>query len=220
MPTVGDQITATLLVSPFDSTTAATLTAYRPDGSAIAPVASTSDGGQTWTAPILLDLAGTWVLKWSVTGMGGSVEYEEIGVGPGLTPGPDPDLRVYATTTDLANFLKDAPPPGAVKMLEDASRKMAGVLLTAVYATDSEGMPSDPRQRRAIADATCALVEWWMETGDVLGTSDDWTSASAGNVSISRDGSSSTDINNQRIPWKAWVILTEAKILPGVIYQR
>ena len=184
-------------------------------------MASTPDGGQTWTAPILLDLAGTWVLKWSVVGMGGSVEYEEIGVGPGLTPGPDPDLRIYATTTDLANFLKDAPPPGAAKMLEDASRKMAGVLLTAVYATDADGTPSEPRQRRAIADATCAIVEWWMETGDTLGTDGNWTSASAGNVSISRDSASgSTTVNNQRIPWKAWNILNAEGILPGVIYQR
>lgn len=219
MPTVGDQITATLLVTPFDHTTRATLVATKPNGSTESPVASTSDGGQTWSAPISLDLAGTWVLKWTVVGMGASVEDEEIRVGPGLTYA-DPDLRIYADTTDLANFLKDAPPPGAAKMLEDASRKMDGVLLTAVYATDADGLPSDPRQKRAIADATCAIVEWWMETGDPLGTDGNWTSASAGNVSVSRDAGASTVVNNVRIPWKAWNILTVNKVLPGVIYQR
>lgn len=219
MPDAGDQITATLLVSPFDGTTSATLMATKPNGTVTNPVASTSDGGQTWTAPILLDQAGTWVLKWSVVGMGASVEYEEVGVGPGLGY-VDPDLRVYATTTDLANFLRSAPPIGAQKLLEDASRKMVGVLLTAVYRTDEDGYPSDPVQKKAIADATCAIVEWWGETGDILGTDGNWTSASAGNVSLSRDSGSGTVVNNERIPWKAFNILMEAKVLPGVVYQR
>lgn len=219
MPDAGDQITATLLVSPFDGSTAATLTATKPDGTISTPTTSTSDGGQTWTAPILLDQAGSWVLKWSVVGMGASVEYEEVGVGPGLAY-VDPDLRIYATTTDLANFLRSAPPTGAKKLLEDASRKMVGVLLTAVYATDEDGYPSDPKQKKAIADATCAIVEWWGETGDILGTEGNWTSASAGNVSLSRDAGSTTVVGNQEIPWKAFNILMDAKVLPGVVYQR
>mgnify|MGYP006149094899 CR=1 FL=1 len=117
-------------------------------------------------------------------------------------------MRVYANTTDLANFLQDVPPTDSAKMLKDASRKMDGVLLTAVYATDTDGMPSNTAQRRAIADATCAIVEWWMETGDTLGTDGNWTSASAGNVSLSRDAGSTTVVGNERIPWKAWNILT------------
>lgn len=219
MPDAGDQVTVTLLVSPFDNTTAATLVATKPNGTVTNPVASTSDGGQTWTAPILLDQAGTWSLKWSVVGTGASVEYQEIGVGPGLDY-TDPDLRVYATTTDLANFLRSAPPTGARKLLEDASRKMAGVLLTAVYATDSDGMPTDPVVKKAIADATCAIVEWWGETGDVLGTDGNWTSASAGNVSVSREAGSTVQVGGTQIPWKAWNSLVEAKVLPGVVYQR
>jgi hypothetical protein len=219
MPDAGDQITATLLVSPFDGTTDATLVATKPNGTTTAPTATTEDGGQTWTAPILLDQAGTWILKWTVVGTGASVEYQEVGVGPGLTY-TDPDLRIYATTTDLANFLRSAPPAGAQKLLEDASRKMTGVLLTAVYATDVDGYPSDLTQKKAIADATCAIVEWWGETGDVLGTDGNWTSASAGNVSVSRDAGSTTVVNNERIPWKAFNILMDAKVLPGVVYQR
>ena len=219
MPDVGDLITATLLVAPFNETTQATLLVTKPDGSTISPATSTEDDGNTWTAPIALDLAGSWILKWSVVGEGASVEYEEIGVGPGLGY-TDPDLRIYASTTDLANFLHDAPPPGARKLLEDASRKMAGVLLTAVYATDSLGYPSDPVQRKAVAQATCAIVEWWGETGDVLGTEGDWTSASAGNVSVARQPGASTVVSGQRIPWKAWNLLVEAKLFPGVVYQR
>lgn len=219
MPDAGDQITATLLVSPFDNTTAATLTATKPNGSVTMPTTSTPDNGQTWTAPITLDLAGTWVLKWSVVGTGASVEYQEVGVGPGLAYF-DPDLRIYATTTDLANFLRSAPPTGAAKMLEDASRKMVGVLLTAVYATDENGYPSSLKQKKAIADATCAIVEWWGETGDVLGTDGNWTSASAGNVSVSREAGSTVQVSGVQIPWKAWNILVGAGVLPGVVYQR
>lgn len=219
MPDAGDQITATLLVSPFDNTTAATLRVTKPDGTVSMPTTSSADDGNTWTAPILLDQAGSWMLKWSVTGMGASVEWQEIGVGPGLDYA-DPDLRIYATTTDLANFLRSAPPTGARKLLDDASRKMVGVLLTAVYATDEDGYPSDPKQKKAIADATCAIVEWWGETGDVLGTDGNWTSASAGNVSVSREAGSTVQVGSTQIPWKAWNILTEAKVLPGVVYQR
>jgi hypothetical protein len=164
-------------------------------------------------------MAGTWWLKWTVTGTGASVEWEEVGVAPAPTY-VDPSVRVYATTEDLANFLHEAPPPGARKLLTEASRKLAGVLLTAVYATDEFGFPSDAKQRKALAEATCAIVEWWGETGDTLGASGEWTSASAGNVSINRDPSTTTVVNNRRIPWKAWEILVEAKVLPGVVYQR
>lgn len=219
MPDVGDQVTATLMVSPFDETTEASLLVTLPNGTTQTPTATTEDGGQTWSAPITLTLAGSWICRWSVVGMGASVEDQEILVGPGLAY-TDPDLRIYATTTDLANFLHEAPPAGARKLLADASRKMAGVLLTAVYATDVDGYPSDLVQRKAVADATCAIVEWWGETGDVLGASGDWTSASAGNVSISRNPGTTTTVNNQQIPWKAWNLLVEAGLMPGVIYQR
>jgi hypothetical protein len=219
MPDVGDMVTATLLVSPFDETTVATLAVTKPDGTVTAPVATSDDDGNTWSAPVTYDQAGTWYFKWTVTGMGASVEWEEVGVGPAPTY-TDPNLRVYATTTDLANFLRAAPPANARKLLEDASRKMSGVLLTAVYATDDDGYPSDPVQKAAITDATCAIVEWWEDTGDVLGTDGSWTSASAGNVSVSRESDSSTVVNNQRIPWKAFNILMGAEVLPGVVYQR
>lgn len=224
MPDVGDSVTATLLVSPFDDTTAATLSVIKPDSTATAPVVSSVDGGNTWTTSVTYDMAGTWFFKWTVTGTGASVEWEEIGVAPPLNY-VDPDLRVYATTTDLANFLHTAPPPGARVLLIDASRALARALLTSVYATDEDGYPSDPVQRKAVADATCAIVEWWGETGDVLGTSGDWASASAGNVSITKgtgsDGTSrSTIVTGRDLPSKAWTALVEARLLPGVAYQR
>lgn len=224
MPDVGDLVTATLLVSPFDDTTAATLMVHKPDGSTAAPVATTLDGGNTWSAPVAYDTAGTWYFKWVVTGMGASVEWEEIGVAPPPTY-ENPDVRVYATTTDLANFLRAAPPIGAQNMLIDASWALARALLTSVYATDEDGFPSDTKQREACTIAVCAIVEWWGETGDVLGTSGDWASAGAGNVNITKatgpDGTlRSTIVTARDLPSKAWTALVEAKMLQGTVYQR
>lgn len=224
MPDVGDSATATLLVSPFDGTTAATFMVIKPDGVVQGPTASTSDGGNTWTASVTYDIAGTWLFKWTVTGTGASVEWQEVGVAPAPNY-EDPNLRVYATTTDLANFLRESPPPGARTLLIDASRAITRVLLTSVYATDSDGYPSDAVQRRAVRDATCAIVEWWGETGDVLGTSGDWATASAGNVAITKatgsDGTPrSTIVTGRDLPSKAWTALVEAKMLPGTVYQR
>ncbi len=223
MPDVGDSVTATLLVSPFDDTTSAALLVTRPDGTSFAPTTSTSDGGNTWEAALGYTVAGTWFLKRVVTGTGASVQWEEVGVSPDPTY-VDPNVRVYATTTELANFLRAAPPANALAKLAEASRKLAGVLLTAVYPTDANGYPSSDVQRKACSDAVCAIVEWELETGDSLGASGDWASASAGDVSITRatgsNGTVTTVVNSQRIPWKAWTALVEAKMLPGVIYQR
>jgi len=57
MPDVGDSITARLLVQPYDATTRADLVATRPDGTTLLPICTTEDNGQTWSAPITLDLA-------------------------------------------------------------------------------------------------------------------------------------------------------------------
>lgn len=224
MPDVGDRATAMLLVTPFDDTTSATLQVTGPDGVVTSPVATTEDGGNTWSAPIEYTLAGVWTYKWTVTGEGASVEYEEVGVGPGPLY-VDPDVRVYATTTDLANYLKEAPPAFARKSLENASRALDSALLTAVYPVDVDGYPTNARHIRAFARATCAIVEWWGETGDELGAGGDWASASAGGVSISRGAGAngktqSTQVSSGQLPARAWNELRTEGILPGVVYQR
>lgn len=224
MPDVGDTDTVTLLVSGFDGTTEATLRVTLPDGTTSNPVTSTSDGGNTWTAPVTYTLAGVWSFKWTVTGAGAQVDYQQAGVAPDPTY-TDPNQRVYATTTDLANWLMEAPPVIARKSLVNASRALDTALMTAVYPTSDDGYPTDTAHRQAMRDACCAIVEWWMETGDELGAGGDWQSASAGGVSISRgtgtDGTvQSTQVRATQLPPRAWWALTAAGLLPGVIYQR
>src|SRR5690606_24816263 len=99
MPDVGDLVTAQLVVAPYDATTQAALSVTAPDGTVTTPVATTADGGQTWTAPLTYTAAGVWRLSWAVSGTGASVEHELVSVAP--TPETTTGGRGYGTTTDL-----------------------------------------------------------------------------------------------------------------------
>jgi hypothetical protein len=188
MPDVGDTATATLKVSPYDGTTAATLLVTRPDGTTTSPAATTADGGQTWTAAVSYTLAGLWRLSWTVTGTGAGVEHEVVSVAP--VPAATAAGRVYATTTQLANTLHAAPPLDAVEQLVNASRALDDALVTAVYDTDTAGMPTNADVAAAFAEAVCYIIEWWSETGDQVGADGGWDSVSAGPVSLSRGSGS------------------------------
>lgn len=224
MPDVGDKDTVTLLVSGFDNTTAATVRVFLPDGTHLDPTASTADSGNTWTAPVTYTVAGVWTFKWTVTGAGEQTEYQRAAVAPDPTYVPT-GQRVHATTTDLANYLRAAPPVDALGMLIDASRALEGALLTSVYDVDTDGYPTSVVHREAMKEAVCAIAEWWLETGDPLGAGGDWQSASAGGVSISRGAGSngqtqSSQVSANQLPYKAWVSLTQAGLLPGTVHQR
>ncbi|MGW3442174.1 hypothetical protein [Streptomyces sp. NPDC001076] len=164
MPDVGDLVTARLAVDPYDLTTAATLVVTGPDGTTTSPVVTGADGGAVWTAPVTYTLAGLWRLSWTVTGTGAGVQHELVSVAP--APALMADVRSYATTTQLANKLRTAPPLDAVELLERATRLLdSDFLLSAVYDVDSNGMPTDPVVAEAFADAVCSQVEFWGEVG-------------------------------------------------------
>ncbi|MFE0819169.1 hypothetical protein [Streptomyces sp. NPDC058847] len=195
---VGDVVTAQLLVSPYDASTTATLTVTAPDGTTSTPVASTVDGGQTWTAPLTYTAAGIWLLHWTVTGTGASVENEQIAVAP--TPDAGPAERVYATTTDLANYLQAAPPLNAGLLLRDAARMLEQrVLRLCHYDVDTTGMPTDPDVTAAIGRAVCAQAAWWDEVGDHTGAAGaGYGNVSIGSVSLGRTtGSASSSASGQ-----------------------
>ncbi|MYR45086.1 hypothetical protein [Streptomyces sp. SID5910] len=186
MPDVGDQVTARLTVAPYDQTTMAALVVTAPDGTVSTPVVSSVDGGQTWTAPLVYTLAGVWLLRWTVTGAGASVENQQVSVAP--TPGAGASGRVYATTTDLANYLRAAPPVDSAGLLEDASRMLdARVLTYCRYDVDNAGLPSDPDVAAAIGRAVCAQVAWWDEVGDSRGAAGvGYGSVAIGSVNLGR----------------------------------
>ncbi|MFF7553569.1 hypothetical protein ACFZA9_11865 [Streptomyces olivaceus] len=179
MPDVGDVVTAQLVVAPYDTSTQAVLTVTAPDGTMSTPVTTSEDGGQTWTAPLVYTAAGVWLLHWMVSGTGASVENEQVSVAP--TPGASAGGRTYATTTDLANYLREAPPLDAAGLLADASTMLeTRVLAYCRYDVDDQGMPSDPDVSKAISRAVCAQVAWWDEVGDSTGAA----GVGYGNVAI------------------------------------
>lgn len=162
----GDTRTATITVTGGDGTTTAVLTVTAPDGTTNTPDATSADDGVTWTAePYELTAAGEWVERWVVTGTGTGVQEATVLVAPSALTSPT-GARVYATTTDYANALHAAPPAGARRALLEASRVVDEMLITAVYDTDDDGLPTDAAVIRTLRDATCAQAEYARATGD------------------------------------------------------
>ncbi|MGW8719680.1 hypothetical protein ACWGNR_10265 [Streptomyces althioticus] len=185
MPDVGDLVTARLGVSPADGTTTALLVVTLPDGSTLTPVVTGTEDGAVWTAPVVYTMAGVWRLSWTVSGTGASVEHELVSVAP--VPGVV-SSRSYATTTDLANYLRAAPPVDAAHLLEGASRMLdARVLQYCRYDVTTDGLPSDEDVAEAISRAVCAQVAWWGEVGDSTGAAGvGYGSVAIGSVNLGR----------------------------------
>lgn len=203
MPDAGDRVTATLVVDPHDGTTAATLTVYAPDGTATTPVTTTADGGTTWTAPVVYTAAGVWTLAWAVTGTGASVEGQRVAVGP--APGPPVGLRSYATTTQLAAYLGAAPPVDADRLLARATTFLdSEVLRGAWYDVDTDGRPTKPAVINAVAEAACAMVEYWGEVGEETDTGGTLQSVSIGSVSLQYGAAGSSSSGAAYVPERVY----------------
>jgi hypothetical protein len=82
---------------------------------------------------------------------------------------------VYATRAQLADFMTVAEgtlPPDADRLLQRAAELVQDSTVTAVYDTDSSGLPTLPAAVTAFMGATCAQVEFWLdgdEEDDILG---------------------------------------------------
>lgn len=189
MPVVGDVVTVSLVVDAGDGTTAVALVVDEPDGTRMIPAVTTADSGRTWTAPVTYTVPGVWRLTWTISGAGAGVMRELVSVGP--VPGAAPDGRTYATTTQLAEYLQDAPPVDAAKRLAEASRMLdARVLRYCRYEVDALGMPDDPDVAEAISRATCAQVAWWDEVGDSRGAAGvGYSNVAIGSVNLGRSTS-------------------------------
>lgn len=98
----------------------------------------------------------------------------------------------YATQAQLTAWLGGEALPSRVdKRLKDASRLIDSYISGAVYRTDpTTHAPTDAIVAEVLRDATCAQVEWWMETNDPLGQMNEFHSISdldAG-TSVQRSG--------------------------------
>lgn len=82
-------------------------------------------------------------------------------------------MTVYATPAQLMAFAGlTSPPAGVDRLLIRASELIDAALRTAMYEVDANGAPTKPAVQAALADATCAQVEFWLtsdEEDDILG---------------------------------------------------
>jgi hypothetical protein len=186
MPEVGDIETAQLDVGNGDGTTTAVLTVTNPAGTVTTPTVTASLGGQRHTAPVTYATAGLWRLRWVVTGAGAGTTGLWVAVDPNLSA---VTRRTYATTTDLANWIEAAPPEDAAKLLRRATREVDRLTRGARFDTDADDEPTDTVVLAALRDATCAVAEWWISTGDDLGAVGAYQSVSIGSVSLGRGSS-------------------------------
>lgn len=179
---VGDTQTVTLEVNPHDLTTTATLTVIAPDGTITTPSPIAGADRSTWEARVTYDAPGTWTLRWEVTGTGAGVHTTQVHVSPALPV----TRRTYATTQDYATYLGSAP-PGIDLLLARATRLVDEALLSAVYAVDDDGMPTDSAVRSALRDATIEQAAYWVATGeDGSGATAEYANVSIGSVSLGR----------------------------------
>ncbi len=209
MATVGDTQIPRLEITPGgDNTTNAALTVRDPDGTIVpvTPGPATTDGGTTWTAgPLLYTKAGVWRLSWAVTGTGAGATTQKVAVGPA---GTGPVGRKYATSGDLADYLQDAPPENADRLLIRATDIIDRIIITSRYRLDDDGNAADTGVIAALKKATCAQVAWWIETGDEWGLGGDFQSVSIGSVSLSR-GQSGGGAAASRVGPDVWAALAE-----------
>lgn len=72
---------------------------------------------------------------------------------------------MHATTEELTEWLGSEAPQNAGRLLQRASNLIDSVVV-APYAKLADGTIIDSNVSDALRDATCAQVEWWLETGD------------------------------------------------------
>lgn len=182
---VGDVAQLQLTVNPASSDTTATLRVVDPDGAVVPATPSSNAGRSRWSANVALTSPGVWEATWSVTGTGAGTQSVEIRV----RPAADAVMgRSYATTGDLAAYLRTAPPANAARVLPRATEVIDDLLYGGYWPVDDDGLPTDTGYAAALRKAVCAQVEWWATIGDPdgLGGSQSYSDVAIGSVKLSR----------------------------------
>ncbi|WP_030383606.1 hypothetical protein [Streptomyces sp. NRRL S-241] len=121
----------------------------------------------------------------------------------------------YATPEQLAAWTGQPAPADAERLLARAGEDIDSALLTAIYRVDEDGDPLDPKVRTALANATCAQVEFQLAAGDDgTGAGGQWDSVSIGPVSLSGRSSRTAAAGVELAP-RADRALRRAGLTPG-----
>jgi hypothetical protein len=118
----------------------------------------------------------------------------------------------YATVADLAAWLSPAAAPSdAQARLDRASLVVDEMLLTAVYAVDDNGLPTETAVITALREATCAQAEYAGAVGDPSSVgAARYGSMQIGSVRLTRAQSSAGAAAPGRYSPTAWSILQRA----------
>jgi hypothetical protein len=126
---------------------------------------------------------------------------------------------VYATAADYAAYTGQDAPAGIGAVLARASERIDELLVGAVYDVDPvTELPTDPKEREAIARATCAQAAWSLAVGDPYGVAAAFKSVSIGSVKLDRAGGG--EGGSARHAPDAASILRTAGLLPGFVIDQ
>jgi hypothetical protein len=135
--------------------------------------------------------------------------------------------RVYALRADYALFAEeefDGLLDVLDKRLRAASLEVDGLTRNSRYVVDATGCPTDAVISAAFTEATCAIVEYWEETGDVRGADAASGAVSIGSVSLGggRNTQALTGAEKitARIGGQAITILANAGLISSAVYYR
>jgi hypothetical protein len=126
--------------------------------------------------------------------------------------------RVYATPDQYAAMAEEAFDGDSDKLekrLRAASIEVDQLTRGATYDVDVASLkPTDSEIIEAFAEATCAIVEYWEETGDHTGAEANAGAISIGSVTLGTTSSRSSDgpSDADRLGAKALSILREALV--------
>lgn len=92
---------------------------------------------------------------------------------------------VYATQAELETFTGETV-ANADSLLRQASRLVDGLLIGAVYATDTNQKPTDDAVAEALNDATVLQAAYWHANGTPTEGATVYGNVSIGSVNLSR----------------------------------
>lgn len=75
-------------------------------------------------------------------------------------------MAAHATTSDLVAWLPAGSFPDDPDRVLDRASELVDQLVRAAYDTDDSGAATDATVAAALRDATCAVVESWLEVGE------------------------------------------------------
>lgn len=129
--------------------------------------------------------------------------------------------RVYATREQLVDYAPATvtipEEPEATRLLTRASERVDDALLTAVYVTNSSGLPTDPAVVEAVQFATCAEALDMRRNGSDDGDIGQWDSVAIGSITLSGRKTDTASGSTDHLSSEALGHLRRAG-LGGVIY--